>query len=73
MPAYSGWRTLRRVVELVAATGDLRADLDVDHATDILWTVGSPEVYLQLTVDRGWTHAAYHDWLRRTLSLLLLT
>jgi AcrR family transcriptional regulator len=64
---------LRRVVESVAATGDLRVDLDVERATDILWTVGSPEVYLQLTVDRGWTRAAYHDWLSRTLSLLLLT
>jgi AcrR family transcriptional regulator len=63
---------LRRVVESVAATGDLRVDLDVDQATDILWTVGSPEVYLQLTVDRGWTGTAYHDWLSRTLALLLL-
>jgi hypothetical protein len=34
--------------------------------------VTAKEVYLQLTVDRGWTRAAYHDWLSRTLALLLL-
>ena len=37
---------LTRVIEAVAATGDLRPDLDVDRAADILWTVGSPEAYL---------------------------
>ena len=60
------------VVEAVAATGDLHPDLDVAKAADVVWTVGSPEVYVQLTVDRGWSDADYHAWLVRSLHALLL-
>ncbi|MET1004375.1 MAG: TetR/AcrR family transcriptional regulator [Propionibacteriaceae bacterium] len=63
---------LTRVIDAVAATGDLRADLDVPHAADVLWRIGSPEVYLQLTVDRGWTVDEYQTWLAETLQTLLL-
>lgn len=60
------------VVEAVAATGDLHPDLDVARATDTLWSVGSPEVYVQLTDDRGWSDDEYRAWLVRTAHALLL-
>lgn len=60
------------VVEAVVATGDLNPDLDVAKAADVLWTIGSPEVYVQFTVDRGWSDAEYHSWLVRSMHALLL-
>ena len=63
---------LLRVVEAVAAIGDLREGLDVERATDMMWSVGSAEVYAQLTTDRGWTMDEYEGWLRDTLAAMLL-
>ena len=63
---------LTAVAEAVAATGDLHPDLDVARAADVLWAVGSPEVYVQLTSERGWSDAEYHAWLVRSLHALLL-
>ncbi len=63
---------LTRVIDAIAATGDLRADLDAARAADVLWSIGSPEVYLQLTVDRGWSVADYRTWLAETLQATLL-
>lgn len=56
-----------RIVRAVAATGDLRPDLDETHAADIMWTLGSPEVHLQLTDDRGWSAEDYESWLAKAL------
>lgn len=62
----------RGIVEAVAATGDMRPELSVEEATDIFATIGSPEVYLQLRDDRGWTHERYGRWLTQTAQRLLL-
>lgn len=61
-----------RVVEAVAATGDLHPDLDVTEAAETLWTVGSPEVYVQFHDDLGWTLERYQAWLLRSTRALLL-
>jgi len=63
---------LRRIIDAVAATGDLHPSLDPARAADVLWTIGSPEVHQQLTTDRGWSRDAYRDWLSATLRALLL-
>jgi AcrR family transcriptional regulator len=63
---------LRRIIDAVAATGDLNPALDPARAADILWTIGSPEVHQQLTVDRGWSNDDYGSWLTTTLQALLL-
>jgi AcrR family transcriptional regulator len=63
---------IRRIVDAVAATGDLHPALDPARAADILWTIGSPEVHQQLTVDRGWSNDDYGSWLTTTLRVLLL-
>jgi AcrR family transcriptional regulator len=60
----------RLVVERFAADGVLK--VDVDRATDILWTVNHPAVYHLLVVDRGWSGADYERWLEQTVREQLL-
>jgi AcrR family transcriptional regulator len=54
------------VVESLAAQGGLRDDLAVEQATDVLWSLNHPDVWL-LFVDRGWTPEAFEDWFADTL------
>jgi AcrR family transcriptional regulator len=63
---------IARVIDAVAATGELHEDLDASRATDITWSIGSPEVHLQLTADRGWSAEEYETWLITTLHAILL-
>jgi AcrR family transcriptional regulator len=62
----------RHIVDAIAATGDLHPALDPARAADVLWTIGSPEVHQQLTVDRGWSNDEYRRWLIATFQALLL-
>jgi AcrR family transcriptional regulator len=52
----------RRVVETLAETGALRPGLDVAAATDVLWTLNHPDVWLLLVRERGWTADAFERW-----------
>ena len=63
---------LQRIIDAVAATGDLHPTLDTGTAADIRWTIGSPEAHQQLTVDRGWSNDDYRRWLTTTIQALLL-
>lgn len=49
LATFAALTDFRRVIESVAATGDL----DPERGADILWAIGSPEVCQQLTGDRG--------------------
>lgn len=61
-----------RVIDAIDAIDALNPSLDVPHAADAMWSIGSPEVYFQLTADRGWTDAEYRTWLTHTLQATLL-
>jgi AcrR family transcriptional regulator len=50
----------RKVVEALDAKGALR--LDVEKATDILWTLNHPDVWHLLVTERGWTPEEYENW-----------
>ena len=52
----------RAIVERLAANGGLSPALDVDRATDILWTINHPNVWQLLVVERGWTPEQYEQW-----------
>jgi AcrR family transcriptional regulator len=52
----------RVIVESVAAKGALRPGLDVEHATDILWTLNHPDVWLLLSARRGWSADEFEQW-----------
>jgi AcrR family transcriptional regulator len=46
----------------VAATGRLRPNLSVEKAADIIWSMNSPELYLLLVEDRGWSPEEFETW-----------
>lgn len=52
----------RAVVDAVAAHGGLRRGLDRASATDVLWTLNHPDVWLLLVGERGWTPARFEAW-----------
>jgi len=51
------------VVKAIDRHKGLKPGLDVERATDVLWTLNHPNVYTLLTVDRGWTAEQYETWL----------
>jgi AcrR family transcriptional regulator len=59
------WANQREIV-CSFPDGALRAELDVDAATDLLWTTNHPDVWLLLHRQRGWDPDAYEAWLART-------
>lgn len=48
-------------------------DLSVDDAADSIWATNSSELYVLLTVERGWTPDRYERWLTDTWCRLLLS
>ena len=63
----------RTIVESVAAKGALRPELDVARATDILWTLNHPDVWLLLVGRRGWTPEQFEQWFADTACAQLLS
>lgn len=51
------------VVKAVAEKGPLRAGLDAESASDILFALASPEMYHLLVHVRKWSPARYERWL----------
>ncbi|HEV7646942.1 MAG TPA: helix-turn-helix domain-containing protein [Actinophytocola sp.] len=58
----------RALVEVLAAKGPLRDGLTVDRATDIVFSLISFEVYLLLTVERGWSADAWERFITATVA-----
>ena len=52
----------RAIVESLADKGALRPGLDVQRATDLLWTLNHPDVWLLLVDRRGWSPEDWEDW-----------
>src|SRR5215469_8507940 len=51
-----------RIVTALRDAGALDSDLGTDEANDIVYALLSPEVYLILTVERGWPADRYERW-----------
>ena len=62
----------RPVVAMLAERNALRPGLDVDGATDILWTLNHPDVWHLLVGERGWTPERYEEWFGDTVCAQLL-
>ena len=62
----------RAVIEDLRRRKALRRGLDVDRASDILWTLNHPDVYRLLVSHRGWTPDAHEEWLAGILCEQLL-
>jgi len=52
----------RSIVEALNKNTALRKGLDVTRATDILWTLNHPDVWLLLVGTRGWTPEQFEEW-----------
>jgi AcrR family transcriptional regulator len=62
----------RVIVQSLQAKGALAPGLDVDRATDVLWTLNHPDVWLLLVADRGWTPEQWERWFADTACAQLL-
>src|SRR6185503_316590 len=59
-------------VRQIAANGPFLENMDEEYATDTVWTLASPEVFLLLRRDLGWRKDKYTQWLAETLIRVLL-
>jgi AcrR family transcriptional regulator len=57
---------------LLADRGELKADLTVDKARDLIWTLCAQANYDALVTTRGWSHTEYREWLSESLAAALL-
>jgi AcrR family transcriptional regulator len=62
----------RAIVESLHAKKALRPGLDVTRATDILWMLNHPDVWLLLVGERGWTPQQWERWFANTACAQLL-
>ena len=60
-------------VQQITANGPLRGTMEETYARDTIWTFTSPEVFLLLTRDRGWSKQNYAEWLADMLTRALLS
>jgi AcrR family transcriptional regulator len=60
------------IVESLAEKKALRRGLDVERATDILWTLNHPDVWQLLVRERGWTPEEWERWFADTACSQLL-
>jgi AcrR family transcriptional regulator len=63
---------MRRLVDDLRTAGGVRDDLSLDVAADTIWATNSTEMYIMLTVERGWTADDYEHWLVDIWSRFLL-
>jgi AcrR family transcriptional regulator len=62
----------RVIVESVDEKKALAPGLDVERATDILWTLIHPNLWQLLVGERGWTPEQYEQWLGDAICAQLL-
>jgi AcrR family transcriptional regulator len=63
----------RHLVSELAAAGQLRPDLDLSHAADVVYGLLNEDVYLLLTADCGWSRKRFATWVAATLFDQLVT
>jgi AcrR family transcriptional regulator len=56
----------------LAATGQLRREIALDEAADVIWATSAPEFYLLLVEERGWSPEKFEAWLARAWVRLLV-
>jgi AcrR family transcriptional regulator len=65
-------RNMRLLAQDLSATGRLRAGLSLANVADVIWSMNSPEFYLLLVEQRGWSPKAFERWLAEAWIRLLL-
>lgn len=62
----------RVIVESLNDKGALFPGLEIERATDILWTLNHPNLWQLLVEERRWTPKQYEEWLANTACSQLL-
>lgn len=62
----------RALLQMVVGPADLRVNMDLDTAAEILYAIGSPEIYRLLVADRGWSTSRFEHWYADMLARALL-
>jgi AcrR family transcriptional regulator len=62
----------RKLVEMLAAEGRLRSDLDRDTAADLLWTLTSLRAWEDLVLLRRWSAKRYQEHMNAVVMTLLV-
>ena len=65
-------RNMRELATELRSAGGIRSGLSITEAADTIWVTNSAEVYVLLTVERGWSPHRYERWLANSWSRLLL-
>jgi AcrR family transcriptional regulator len=65
-------KNMRLLAKELAATGRFRRRLSVARAAEVIWSMNSPEFYLLLVEQRGWSPEEFERWLADALVRLLL-
>ena len=63
---------MRKFARELRDAGGLRGGLSIGEAADVIWATNSPELYVLLTVERGWAPERYEQWLADAWCRLLL-
>ena len=63
---------MRKLVRDVRSAKTVRYATSITEAADTVWALNSAELYVMLTVERGWTPRQYERWLARSLSQAVL-
>lgn len=67
-----GARSVIDSIDSIAGIGDLRPDLTLDEAADVLSMLNSPATFHHLVRQRGWTPERYQQWLAAAMVRELL-
>jgi AcrR family transcriptional regulator len=66
-------RNMRLFAAELAETGQMREDVSVEEAADIIWATNAAEFYTLLVHERGWEPERFERWLADAWRRLLLT
>ncbi len=75
---WDRWNTTRRggarrLLEHPPLRADLRPDLDIEAAADVLTMLNNPELYYTYVTGRHWEEATFEAWLADAMHRLILT
>jgi AcrR family transcriptional regulator len=65
-------RDAQTVAAALAKQGAVASVITVEQAADIIWALGSHDLYRMLVSDRGWAPLQYEQWLAASLKHALL-
>jgi AcrR family transcriptional regulator len=63
---------MRKLARDLRHVNGLRAGLSIEEAADVLWATNSSELYVLLTIERGWSPQHFERWLADTWCRLIL-